>query len=237
MVKTITFFFLCLCLIYPLYLFITMSCPLCQSSTVVDYASDKRRTYLQCATCDLVFVDTAYLPTREQEKQEYALHENSFQDEGYRKFLGKVLTALSSYIDSANGKPLSALDFGCGPAPVLAKMLTEKGVATKTYDPFFANTPDVLTHTYDIVTCTEAIEHFHQPHREWACFNQLVADNGVLAIMTKRVIDKARFAQWHYKNDPTHVSFFSESTFRYLAKRDGYTVTFPANDVALLFKQ
>ena len=214
-----------------------MSCPLCQSSTVIDYTSDKRRDYLQCTTCDLVFVEPSFLPSEENEKQEYALHENSFEDEGYRKFLGKVLAPLTPFINSNTKKPLTALDFGCGPAPVLAQMLCNEGVATETYDPFFANNTDVLQRKYDIVTCTEAIEHFHQPHREWEIFNKLVANDGVLAIMTKRVIDKARFAQWHYKNDPTHVCFFSEKTFHYLARRDGFEVAFPANDVFLMFKK
>lgn len=106
-----------------------------------------------------------------------------------------------------------------------------------TYDPFYAPTLKVLERSYDIVTCTEAIEHFHSPHVEWALFNKLVAPGGVLAIMTKRVLDKARFVNWHYKNDITHVSFFSEKTFEYLAQRDGYDVKFPANDVVLMKKR
>jgi len=54
--------------------------------------------------------------------------------------------------------------------------------------------------------------------------------------MTKRVLDKARFENWHYKNDITHVSFFSEATFRFLGQRDGLDVAFPADDVVLLKK-
>ena len=214
-----------------------MSCPLCQHShSSIDYATDKKRHYLQCTVCDLVYVAPEYLPSQEREKQEYDLHENNFEDEGYRKFLGKVLTPLSAYISSNKDSELKALDFGCGPAPVLAQMLEELGVSTRVYDPFFANIPEALEHTYNIITCTEAIEHFHQPHREWAMFCRLLAENGILAVMTKRVIDKARFASWHYKNDPTHVCFFSESTFQYLAQRDGFNVVFPTNDVALFFK-
>tara|TARA_Y100000296_G_scaffold59466_1_gene68652 strand:+ start:260 stop:778 length:519 start_codon:yes stop_codon:yes gene_type:complete len=171
------------------------------------------------------------------EKQEYDLHENSFEDEGYRKFLGKVLKPLSPFIKATNATKLSGLDFGCGPAPVLASMLSDEGVNMSTYDPFYAPTIQVLESSYDIVTCTEAIEHFHAPHLEWGLFNKLVAPGGVLAIMTKRVLDKARFANWHYKNDITHVSFFSEKTFEYLAQRDGYDVSFPANDVVLLKKR
>ena len=215
-----------------------MSCPLCQSAnTSSHYHTDKKREYLQCCECDLVYVSPKYLPSKEIEKQEYDLHENSFEDEGYRKFLGKVLTPLSPFIKATNAPALSGLDFGCGPAPVLASMLSDEGVNMSTYDPFYAPTLKVLERSYDIVTCTEAIEHFHTPHVEWALFNKLVAPGGVLAIMTKRVLDKARFANWHYKNDITHVSFFSEKTFHYLAQKDGYDVSFPANDVVLLKKR
>ncbi|AXT38526.1 class I SAM-dependent methyltransferase [Alteromonas sp. BL110] len=215
-----------------------MSCPLCQSAnTSSHYHTDKKREYLQCSQCDLVYVSPEFLPSKEIEKQEYDLHENSFEDEGYRKFLGKVLTPLSPLIKATNAKALSGLDFGCGPAPVLASMLSEDGVNMSTYDPFYAPTLKALEKRYDIVTCTEAIEHFHAPHMEWALFNKLVASGGVLAIMTKRVLDKARFANWHYKNDVTHVSFFSEATFQYLAQRDGYDVSFPANDVVLMKKR
>jgi len=214
-----------------------MSCPLCRSTNKsIQYHTDKKRDYLQCSQCDLVYVSPEFLPSKRVEKQEYDLHENSFEDEGYRKFLRKVLTPLTPFIKNAQNTALVGLDFGCGPAPVLAQMLEELGVSTRVYDPFFANIPEALQHTYNIITCTEAIEHFHQPHREWAMFCRLLAEDGILAVMTKRVIDKARFASWHYKNDPTHVCFFSESTFQYLAQRDGFNVVFPTNDVALFFK-
>ncbi len=55
--------------------------------------------------------------------------------------------------------------------------------------------------------------------------------------MTKLVIDADAFKSWHYKNDPTHVSFFSRETFRFLAERDGLDVDFVGNDVILLRKK
>ncbi len=215
-----------------------MQCPLCHNTDkILDYAADKKRCYLQCSVCNLVFVSPEFLPSPTQEKQEYDLHENSIEDEGYVNFLAKVLTPLSQCIASHNKPIKTGLDFGCGPAPVLASLLQKKDIEMSTYDLFYDNRPDVLSRQYDLITCTEAIEHFHHPHIEWALFNRIILPGGILAIMTKRVIDKARFDNWHYKNDPTHVSFFSESTFRFLATRDGYSVSFPANDVALLIKQ
>ncbi len=214
-----------------------MHCPLCLNTKAIsEYHSDKKRDYLHCGECDLVFVSPEYLPLPQREKQEYDLHENDFEDEGYRKFLGKVLTPLSQFISQRGKSRLNGLDFGCGPAPVLAHMLTEEGVDMSVFDPFFANNTEVLSHRYDLITCTEAIEHFHTPHKEWSLFNRMLKDGGVIAIMTKRHLDKARFANWHYKNDITHVCFFSEATFRYLANKENYDVSFPTNDVVLLKK-
>ena len=54
--------------------------------------------------------------------------------------------------------------------------------------------------------------------------------------MTKLATEAEAFTRWHYKNDPTHVSFFSRDTFRFLAQRDGLEVEFVGNDVILLRK-
>jgi hypothetical protein len=38
---------------------------------------------------------------------------------------------------------------------------------------------------------------------------------------------------WYYKNDPTHICFFSKQTMRYLAQQWGVKVKFFANNVVL----
>ena len=43
----------------------------------------------------------------------------------------------------------------------------------------------------------------------------------VWGVMTKRVIDKEKFASWHYKNDPKHIVFFAEGMFEWLDGRYG----------------
>lgn len=210
-----------------------MNCPLCDYSNSPSlYHQDNRRRYHQCLRCQLVFVDPLYLPASNVEKAEYELHQNSSHDEGYIRFLDKLLSPLSLYFEPN----MDVLDFGCGPGPVLGELMAKKGMNVKLYDPFFAHYPENLDQGYDIITCTEAIEHFHTPSIEWQCWLNILKPKGILGIMTKRVIDKQRFATWHYKNDPTHVSFFSEATFRYLALRDGFSVEFPTNDVVLMKK-
>jgi hypothetical protein len=54
--------------------------------------------------------------------------------------------------------------------------------------------------------------------------------------MTKRVTSLEAFANWHYKNDPTHISFFCEFTFAFLAKNWETEAEFIGNDVVLFQK-
>ncbi|MCC1498350.1 methyltransferase domain-containing protein, partial [Alcanivorax sp. 1008] len=70
---------------------------------------------------------------------------------------------------------------------------------------------------YDFVTCTEVVEHFHQPAREFERLTSLLTPTGVLAIMTSLLDDGVDFHTWHYRRDPTHVSFYRQTTFNWIA--------------------
>ena len=128
----------------------------------------------------------------------------------------------------------TGLDFGCGPGPTLSLMLTEQGFPTAIYDPIYANDPEVLQARYDFISCTEAAEHFTAPGLEFSRIFSMINSQGILAIMTKRVIDRQAFAQWHYKIDPTHVCFFSDETFLWLADRFRCRTEFIDRDVVIL---
>ena len=208
-------------------------CPLCHNAAVSLYHQDKKRDYYQCSQCELVFVLPESFLSADQEHAEYLLHENGFDDQGYRQFLSRLTSPLKTRLSPG----LSGLDFGCGPAPVLASMLKSEGMSMAVYDPLFYPDQAVLDSRYDFITCTEAIEHFHNPGKEIRLLCKLLKPEGLLAIMTKRVINRKRFASWHYKNDPTHVSFFSEATFHFIAKTYGFTVSFPAADVVFMQKE
>ncbi|MGR5149030.1 class I SAM-dependent methyltransferase [Photobacterium alginatilyticum] len=208
-------------------------CPLCQSHSADTFHQDKRRVYFRCQECALVFADPEALLAPDDEKAVYDKHENNPDDPGYRRFLGRLADPL---IERLGTSSCSGLDFGSGPGPTLSVMLAEMGYNMAIYDPYFAHDPTVLDRQYDFVTCTEAIEHFYTPAKEWGLLTAMVKPGGWLGFMTKLATDADAFAHWHYKNDPTHVSFFSRETFRYLAKRDGLEVEFVGNDVILLRK-
>ncbi len=209
-----------------------MLCPLCQTPKTSPFWEDKKRVYRRCETCLLVFVPAAYHLCPVAEKAEYDRHCNHPADLGYRRFLSRLSAPLCEKLPAG----ARGLDFGSGPGPTLAPMLTEAGFPTTLYDPFYAPDPAVLGKRYDFVTCSEVVEHFRQPDQEFSRLWQLLADVGWLGIMTKLVIDRQAFARWHYKNDPTHIIFFSRQTFLFLADHLGARIEFVEPDVVLLQK-
>lgn len=208
-------------------------CPLCQSVDCFIYSSDKRRQYWRCQQCQLIFADPAALLDAAAEISIYQQHQNDPTDQRYRAFLNKLAAPLQQRLTKTG---LQGLDFGCGPGPTLSLMLAESGQQMSIYDPYFADNPQVLTQSYDFICATEVIEHFYQPAREWQLWLQLLKPGGWLGLMTKITDQVTDFANWHYKNDPTHVSFFSSKTFAYLAKRDGFTLEIIEPDVILMQK-
>lgn len=189
-------------------------CPLCAGAEKKLYFQD-RRNFWQCAECQLVFVLPEQYLSAANEKKIYDLHDNRIDDVGYRRFLSRLFDPLLPRLaPGAKG-----LDFGCGPGPALAAMFKERGFDVSVYDIFYAPDQTVFNQHYAFITATEVIEHLHQPGAVLAQLWSLLDDGGVLALMTKLVIDQQAFSRWHYKNDLTHVCFFSKPTFSWLAKR------------------
>ncbi len=214
------------------------SCPLCQGNDLLAWAEDRRRPYLGCQECGLVSVPPSYHLQAEQEKAEYDLHENSLADVGYRKFLMRASTPLISRLNNMelSSAQLRGLDFGCGPAPLLAKMLGESGFVCDRYDLFYFPDKTLLSENYDFIVTTEVVEHLSQPGKVLDELWQQIKPGGVFVIMTKRVIDQAAFKSWHYKNDPTHIVFFADASFEWLASRWQASLEFADQDVAIFTK-
>ena len=208
------------------------NCPLCQSNHPHHYFADKHRQYFECSNCALVFVNPEQRLDARAEKAHYDHHENNPNDMGYRCFLSRMADPICQRVAPQS----DGLDFGCGPGPTLSIMLEERGHSVKLYDIYYHPDSSVLAQQYDFVTATEVIEHLYEPAQVWQQWLNLVKPGGWLGIMTKMVIDVEAFAHWHYKNDHTHVIFFSQATFEYLAERDKLELEFVGNDVVLLRK-
>lgn len=209
----------------------TIHCSLC-SSAAKQYHQGRRRTYYQCQQCRLVFVLPDAFLSLADEKAVYDLHQNDPDDAGYRTFLSRMSRPLHKRLSSGS----RGLDFGSGPGPTLSVLLEELGYLMTIYDPFYAPDRSVLADEYDFVTATEVVEHLRSPRtsleRMWGC----VKPGGYLGLMSKLVIDRAAFANWHYKNDDTHICFFSRETFGWLASGWGTAPLFVGKDVTLFQK-
>lgn len=209
-----------------------MTCPVCEQADLVDFESVGAQRYLRCPVCEATVMAQSCRLTEAQEKAIYELHENESGDPGYRRFLAKLLGPLVQRLQPG----LSGLDFGCGPGPELAEMLREAGMEMRLYDPFFHPSVDVLDHAYDFVTCTEVVEHLHRPSDVFRQLDGLLKPGAWLGIMTCFQTDDARFANWHYRRDPTHVVFYREKTLSVIAEQLGWELTVPRKDVALFRK-
>lgn len=207
-------------------------CPVCLQGRPEPFRQVGKQVYLRCPTCQATLMAPQSRLSAEEEKAIYELHENDPEDAGYRRFLSRLTDPLSARL------PIGAegLDFGCGPGPALAGMLEEAGFATALYDPFFHPDRASLARTYDFITCTEVVEHLHEPAEVFSLLDRLLRPGGWLGIMTCFQTDDDRFDNWHYRRDPTHVVFYRRETFEWLARRYGWELDVPVKNVALLRK-
>lgn len=208
-------------------------CPLCAVLGAEFFHRDKRREYRRCGVCRLVFVPQRYFLSAAEEKACYDLHQNDPQDVDYRRFLGQLFNPLIARLPPGAG----GLDFGSGPGPTLSVMLAEAGFPTAIYDPFYAPDESVWSRTYGFITASEVVEHLHRPKPDLERLWHVLKPGGWLGIMTKRVRDAEPFSDWHYKNDPTHVAFFAEETFVWLAAHWSSRLEIAGPDVVLLQKR
>lgn len=211
----------------------SLPCPLCTYPNTQDFHRNADSAYLHCPVCDLIFAARDDLLKPKEEKARYDLHENDPNDPNYRGFLNQLAQPLLARLKPP---PLKGLDFGSGPGPTLSIMLAEQGYTMRIYDHFYAPNPQVLEDSYDFITCSETFEHFYTPRVEWRMLVDLVKPGGWLGIMTLLLPSLEAFPHWHYKNDRTHVSFFSQKTFQYLGKKDGLHVEFIGDNVILFQK-
>lgn len=206
------------------------ACPVCTSATIEPFLTLAGRAYWCCNRCEARFLAPQHFLARDAEHAYYRLHQNEPGDLRYRQFLSKLAQPLLARLPPA----CNGLDYGCGPGPALAEILREAGHRVALYDPLFAPDRAPLSDSFDFVTCTETAEHFHAPHAEFTRLRALLRPGGWLAVMTCFQTDDARFADWHYRKDPTHVVFYREATFHYLAGIWGWACHIPIKDVALL---
>lgn len=207
-------------------------CPVCEQGELTRFQAVKDTRYHRCSVCQATLMAPECRLGPSEEKAVYALHDNNTEDPGYRQFLSRLAEPLLKRLSPGS----RGLDFGCGPGPALAAMLEESGMTMSLYDPYFHPDRSVLDQPYDFVTCTEVIEHLYHPASVFRQLDGLLVPGAILGVMTCFQTDDARFANWHYRRDPTHVVFYKQATLQWLADHYGWHLEVPAKDVAIFRK-
>ncbi len=207
-------------------------CPLCGSRNTQTIPDTGKQTYYSCTICGLIFLSPDQLLAPHEERFRYEQHNNDPDDPNYREFLGKLFIPLKSVLNPGN----TGLDFGCGPGPALARMFEDSGFSMNIYDPYFADNPEVLEAQYDFITSTEVFEHLYHPFKEINLLFSLLRPQGVLGIMTKLLHEEINFPTWFYRNDSTHVSFYSNKTWEWISRRWEAEILF-SDDTIVIFRK
>ena len=205
-------------------------CPLCDDRHISHYFQDDQRDYWQCKNCKLVFVAGNQHMNEADEKQRYDLHNNSIDDAGYCAFLGKLLEPLSRRLPEA----ATGLDFGCGPGPTLSLLLEQRGFKVSCYDKYYADDESLLEKQYDFITSTEVLEHLREPKQVLERLISNLKPQAYLGVMTQLLPAASQFSKWHYKKDQTHICFYSDDTFKWIAERWGLALEILDKDVIIL---
>lgn len=194
-----------------------MKCRLCGEQKLNKLKAKKLKTgdYYHCQNCDLIFLPARHMPSPAEERRIYLKHDNTFATEGYVNMFEKFI---AKYIKPYKSEIATALDFGCGPGPVLATMLKEEGIKVDIYDPYFFPAEDYRGNQYDLITSTEVFEHLARPDREIKKLMDIIKPKKYLAIMTSLHPGPQNLGQWNYRKDDTHITFYSWKTMRWIAE-------------------
>jgi hypothetical protein len=172
------------------------------------------------------------LTLREEEKR-YFQHNNNSEDKGYIKFHKTLFNPLIKNID----KNMIGLDYGSGKDSAIYKLIKNKDIKIKKYDPLFFNDKKNLNQNYDFLVCIETLEHLKNPELEFDLFNKLVIKNGYLGFMTSLYLNEKYFKDWYYKNDLTHINFFHSNTLKFIEQKYNWNLVYFNNKNCFIYQK
>jgi len=215
-----------------------VKCPLCESSsTAVFFEKNEPKRgplkYYKCQDCYLIFLSPTQQISADEERARYDQHQNNPDNAGYIQSLQKLVTPLSAKLkENSRG-----LDFGCGPQSALKLLFEQRGHTMEVYDPFYFPDAGLLREKYDFVTCSEVVEHFRHPQKEFVTLHNMLREAGsLIGIMTQFAKDEKDFRDWWYHRDPTHVCFYRKETFQWIGGWRRLFVEFPDDNIVILTK-
>lgn len=186
-------------------------CTLCHSYSENYFNTD----FLKCTNCFSVFRNPKLYLSANDEKRRYDLHQNDVNDTGYLEFISPIVKAIKNNFTSDN----IGLDFGAGPSSGISYLLKKEKYNIEEYDPFYSNNKLLLEKKYDYIACCEVMEHFHSPDKEFQLLKKILLPQRKLFCKTSLIDDSIDFKTWYYKNDATHVFFYSQKALEFIKEK------------------
>ncbi len=194
-----------------------MQCILCKG-TALFFKEAHEIKYYQCKNCGSVQMDPQFYISLHAEESRYLTHNNDVDDPRYQNFVSPITKRVLQDFNSSK----TGLDYGCGTGPVAASELFKKDFKVALYDPFFKPDKTPLSKTYDFIICCEVMEHFYNPFQEFQQFYELLNPGGKLYCKTSLFSEEVNFDKWYYKDDPTHVFFYTKESLTWIKKKFGF---------------
>ena len=205
-----------------------MDCPVCDSDARYFFRNrETGRVFFRCENCYYIFTTERKLGF-EETKAHFKNQWIERPDGAYPA----CYTMLYRLLESTGKAGQRALDFGCGNG-AFVKFLREKGVETFGIDPIpvdndmascvYPRLEDLPEKRFDVITALEVFEHLDRPSDTVSRLLSYLNEDGFIFLttaLTNRALTSIRcFPYWIYQKDPTHVGFFDQRTFEWMATR------------------
>ncbi len=208
------------------------ACPLCRKKRVKEIKIGQE-LYRFCFFCELIYSDPENHISPQEEKARYLEHDNNLANEGYvNMFKDFIKRGVKPFIKGVG----QAIDYGCGPEPVLGELLKREGFKVHLFDPIFFPA-DISNWRADLITCTEVLEHMARPREFWENIGFNLRPGGVLVLMTHFHPGPEGFPEWWYHRDPTHITFYNPHTLNWIEEEFPLQLIFQDAQKLAVFKK
>ncbi len=184
------------------------------------------RPFFACNVCGLIFSD-CLISAEAVEKHYRDQYSNTFdwikEANGFVEWLRNMGSAVPLM-------SLSILDYGSG-SGLLTEAFRKIGFKVDCYEPMVHGefNRESYSEAYDVIILNEVVEHLEDINKTLDIVYSVLAVNGAVFIktlLTDQLINdpekfKESFKHWWYKDDPTHISFFSFLTIDYICHDRG----------------
>ncbi len=165
-----------------------------------------------------------------KEKFQNTFYKEQWEEQS-KQFWGEQVDVLLKIIGKYKS-PIHILDFGAGSGG-LTEELRRRGKNVTALEPMFHGylKDQQYPEPFDVVVAVEVIEHLPNLWEELDEIDKVMTSDGIFIVttnLTNPFIDRPdaveQFRSWCYKDDPTHVNFFSNRSLDFIAERKNWTI-------------